>query len=201
MLFRSQAKSVSLHGGESFETPAVYAGYTSDGFEDMTHTLHHFCFRHMMPQVLAEKPLPVLYNSWYSTTFDVQCEEQIALAERAAKMGVELFVVDDGWFDGRNDDTAALGDWYADEKKFPEGLQKLIREVNALGMKFGLWIEPEMTNENSRLYREHPDWIYRYPTREVLMGRNQSELDTSNPEVLPQLTGLLDKLLAKNNIS
>lgn len=191
----------TLHGGESFETPAVYAGYTSDGFEDMTHTLHHFCFRHMMPQVLAEKPLPVLYNSWYSTTFDVQCEEQIALAERAAKMGVELFVVDDGWFDGRNDDTAALGDWYADEKKFPEGLQKLIREVNALGMKFGLWIEPEMTNENSRLYREHPDWIYRYPTREVLMGRNQYELDMSNPEVVDYLIGLFDKLLAENNIS
>lgn len=192
--------SWTLHEGESFETPAVYSGYVSNGFEEMTHTLHHFCFRHMMPEVLAEKPLPVLYNSWYSTTFDVQCEEQIALAKRAAKMGVELFVVDDGWFDGRCDDTAALGDWYVDKKKFPEGLQKLIREVNALGMKFGLWIEPEMTNKKSRLFEEHPDWIYCYPTREVLMGRNQYELDMSNPDVVDYLIGLFDKLLLENNI-
>lgn len=190
----------TLQNGETFETPAVYGGYSANGFEEMTHTLHNFCFRHMMPKVLAEKPLPVLYNSWYSTTFDVHCDEQIELAKRAAKMGVELFVVDDGWFDKRDDDTAALGDWYVDKANFPEGLQKLIQEVNALGMKFGLWIEPEMTNKKSKLFEEHPDWIYQYPTREVLMGRNQYELDMSNRQVVDYLIDVFDKLLQENNI-
>lgn len=190
----------TLQGGENFETPAVYSGYSRRGFEEMSHTLHRFCTKHMMPEYLAGKPLPVLYNSWYSTTFDVQCRDQIELARRAAKMGVELFVVDDGWFEGRIDDTAALGDWYVDKNKFPNGLQELIEEVNNLGMKFGLWIEPEMTNPKSRLYEKHPDWIYRYDTREVLMGRNQYELDMANPEVVDYLIEVFDKLLKENHI-
>ncbi|MDO4337240.1 MAG: alpha-galactosidase [Eubacteriales bacterium] len=190
----------TLKGGESFETPAVCAGYSAEGFQTMTHILHSFCTRHIMPEELAGKPLPMLYNSWYSTTFDVRCEEQVELAKRAAKMGVELFVVDDGWFEGRVDDTAALGDWYVDKEKFPNGLQELIREVNNLGMKFGLWIEPEMTNKKSKLFMEHPDWIYQYDTREVLMGRNQYELDMSNPEVVDYLIEIFDNLLKENNI-
>lgn len=190
----------TLHEGECFETPAVYSGYSCGGFEMMTHTLHCFCEKHMMPEYLAGKTLPVLYNSWYSTTFDVRCQEQMALARRAAKMGVELFVVDDGWFEGRTDDTAALGDWFVDRKKFPDGLQVLIEKVNSLGMKFGLWIEPEMTNLKSRLYENHPDWIYRYDTREVLMGRNQYELDMSNPQVVDYLIQVFDDLLKEHNI-
>ena len=94
-----------------------------------------------------------MYNSWYSTAFDVKCEEQIALAEKAARLGVELFVVDDGWFVGREHDRAGLGDWYVDRKKFPQGLKPLTEAVRGLGMRFGLWIEPEMVNPESRLYR------------------------------------------------
>ena len=191
----------TLQAGETFVTPPVYAGYSAHGFEEMSHTLHHFCSRHIMPESLAEKPLPVLYNSWYATTFQVQCEEQIKLARRAAKIGVELFVVDDGWFAGRDDDTAALGDWYVDEKKFPGGLQELIQAVKEEGMKFGLWIEPEMTNRKSRLFEKHPDWIYQYDTRETLMGRNQYELDMSNPEVVEYLIEIFDRLLTENDIS
>lgn len=190
----------TLHGGESFEAPAVYAGYSDGGFEKMTHTMHQFSRRQMMPKELAEKELPILYNSWYSTTFSVKCEEQIDLARRAAKMGVEMFVVDDGWFVGRNDDTAGLGDWYVDEEKFPEGLNKLIDEVHKLGMKFGIWIEPEMVNPKSRLYKEHPEWVYAYPGREILMGRNQYELDMANPEVVDFLIDIFDKLLSENAI-
>lgn len=189
-----------LKGGESFETPAVYAGYSDQGFGKMSHKLHAFCQRHLMPNSMAHTVMPVLYNSWYSTTFDVQCKEQVKLAKKAAKMGVELFVVDDGWFAGRDDDTAGLGDWYVDSRKFPNGLQELIGEVHKLGMKFGIWIEPEMVNRKSRLFEAHPDWILSYPGREVLMGRNQYELDMSNPEVVDYLIDIFDRILTENEI-
>lgn len=190
----------TLKEGESFETPAVYAGYSDRGFEKMTHTMHRFCQKHLMPEIFAAKTLPVLYNSWYSTTFSVKCQEQIELAKKAAAMGVELFVIDDGWFEGRNDDTAGLGDWYVDREKFPGGLQELIDEVHRLGMKFGVWIEPEMVNPKSRMFQKHPDWIYRYPTREILMGRNQYELDMANTEVIDYLIQIFDRFLTENSI-
>lgn len=192
--------SWTLNQGESFETPAVYSGYSDAGFEKMSHTIHRFCREYLMPSYLADKSLPVLYNSWYSTAFSVECQEQIALARKAAAMGIELFVVDDGWFEGRKDDTAGLGDWFVDREKFPKGLQELSAEVHRLGMKFGVWIEPEMVNPESRLFREHPEWIYRYPTREVLMGRNQYELDMSNPQVVDYLLQVFDGFLTENKI-
>lgn len=191
----------TLEGGGRFETPSVIAGYTEDGLEGVSHTMHAFSRKHLMPEAFRDRPLPVLYNSWYSTTFDVKCEEQIALARKAAGLGVELFVVDDGWFVGREHDRAGLGDWYVDRKKFPEGLKPLTDAVRGLGMRFGLWIEPEMVNPASELYRRHPDWIYRYQTREVLMGRNQYMLDMSRQEVLDYLTECLDALLTENDIT
>lgn len=190
----------NLQPKETFTTPSACSGYTNQGFTGMSNLLSAFARNHVMPRTLANKPLPVLYNSWYSTLFDVRCEDQIALARKAAELGVELFVVDDGWFAGRTDDTAGLGDWYVDEVKFPEGLAPLIQQVNELGMKFGLWIEPEMTNPNSELYRKHPDWIYLYKTREIKMGRNQYMLDLTNPEVILYLIECFDKLLSENNI-
>ena len=190
----------TLKKGESFVTPAVYSGYSDTGFEKMSHTMHRFSLQHLMPDYFAQKPLPVLYNSWYSTTFSVKCDEQIELAKRAAKMGVELFVIDDGWFVGRNDDTSGLGDWYVDPEKFPGGLKQLADKVHELGMKFGVWIEPEMVNPGSKLFTEHPDWIYSYPNREVLMGRNQYELDMANPKVVDYLIEIFHALLAENEI-
>lgn len=190
----------TLQPGEIFETPAVYSGYSGHGFEVMSHTLHRFSKKHVMPDHFAEKPLPVLYNSWYSTEFRVECGEQIELAKKAAAMGVELFVIDDGWFDGRVDDTAGLGDWYVDQDKFPNGMNELIDAVHEQGMKFGVWIEPEMVNPKSKLYEAHPEWIYCYPNREVLMGRNQYELDMSNPEVVDYLIWIFDKLLTDYQI-
>lgn len=190
-----------LKPGEIFKAPSVFSGYSNHGFTDMSNTLALFARKHIMPKNWAEKPLPVLYNSWYSTFFDVQCSDQIKLAEKAAKLGVELFVIDDGWFEGRNNDKAGLGDWYVDREKFPDGLAPLIKRVNELGMEFGVWIEPEMVNANSNLYKKHPDWIYRYHSREVLMGRNQYMLDLTNPEVVEYLIGCFDTLLSENNIA
>ena len=152
-----------LNPGESFTTPSSLAGYTLDGYGAASRILHDYVRDQLLPhgKVLHK----VLYNSWEATTFNVDVKSQARLAELAAEMGVELFVVDDGWFHGRNDDHAGLGDWWPDEVKFPDGLQTLVERVNALGMDFGLWVEPEMVNPDSDLYRAHPDWAIHFPTR------------------------------------
>jgi alpha-galactosidase len=191
----------TLHGGESFASPKVYAGYTDEGFSRMSNSMACFAREALLPKTMAQKPLPVLYNSWYATEFHVEVASQIALAQKASDIGVELFMIDDGWFGQRNSDKAGLGDWWANPEKFPNGLSELISAVNGLGMEFGIWIEPEMVNPDSDLYRAHPDWVYRYPTREVMTRRNQYMLDMTNPEVIDYLTGLFDKLLSQNNIA
>jgi len=190
-----------LRGGTDFESPAVYLGYTNKGFTDMSHKMHDFCKNEIMPKNFANKPAKVLYNSWYATLFDVQCEEQKKLAKKAADAGVELFVVDDGWFGTRIGEKQGLGDWYVDKNKFPNGLSELVDYVNGLGMEFGIWIEPEMVNENSELYRNHPDWIYRFPNREPLTGRLQYTLNLTKEEVVQYMIESLDNLLSENNVT
>lgn len=190
-----------LKPGEALETPSVYCGYSAKGLGRMSRQLHRLEKEHLMPEAFAKKELPVLYNSWYATYFDVRCEEQKRLAKKAADMGVELFVVDDGWFCGRSDDTRGLGDWITDPEKFPNGLTELIDYVKGLGMKFGIWIEPEMVNEDSGLFRAHPDWVYRFENREILKGRNQYVLDLSRKEVADFMIGTLDRLLSEHDIS
>lgn len=191
----------NLKENETFVTPVVYAGYSSSGFNGMSQKMHTFARKNIMPESTAQKPLRVLYNSWEATTFHVTCEGQMELAKRAARAGAELFVVDDGWFGQRDSDHLGLGDWYVNQEKFPNGLKPLIDCVKDLGMDFGIWIEPEMVNENSDLYRAHPDWIYRYATRPVLEGRYQYMLDLTNPEVIEYLIGFIDRLLEENDIS
>lgn len=190
-----------LNRGESFAAPAVYAGYSADGFGGMSNTMSRFARKKVMPASTADQVLPILYNSWEAMTFDVNCTQQILLAEKAAQIGAELFVMDDGWFGKRNDDFAGLGDWDINPQKFPNGLTPLIDRVKELGMKFGIWIEPEMVNKDSDLYRSHPEWVYRYETREILEGRNQIMLDMTNPEVVAYLTDTIDKLLSENDIA
>jgi alpha-galactosidase len=143
----------------------------------------------------------VLYNSWEATTFAVNEAGQAELAEKAARLGVELFVMDDGWFGQRNDDHAGLGDWYVNPQKFPHGLGPLIAKVNGLGMKFGLWVEPEMVNPDSDLYRKHPDWAIHFPGRPRTEGRNQLVLNMARDDVKEHIFGLLDRLVSGNNIA
>lgn len=135
--------SFDLNSGESFETPKIFCGYSSCGFGNMSRQMNKFAIENVLPKSFNKKILPVLYNSWEATGFDVSAAGQMKLAEIAAKTGVELFVVDDGWFGERNSDDAGLGDWFVNEKKFPNGLDELIDYVNSLGMDFGIWIEPE----------------------------------------------------------
>lgn len=188
-----------LGAGESFDTPKVYCGLTQ-GFGEMTRQMSKYTIEHILPKPYNKTPLPVLYNSWEATYFDVNSENQCALAHRAADMGVELFVMDDGWFGKRNDDHAGLGDWYVNPEKFPNGLRELIDTVNALGMDFGLWVEPEMVNPDSDLFRAHPDWAYHYAHRAANELRNQLVLNMTRPDVQDYIFNMLDRLLTENNI-
>jgi len=188
-----------LEPGEVFSTPSSYAGYTVAGFGGASRRLHDFIRDTLLPH--GRTIHKVIYNSWEATEFAVDEESQVALAELAAAMGVELFVLDDGWFHGRDHDAAGLGDWWPDERKFPNGLTPLIERVNKLGMEFGLWVEPEMVNPDSELYRAHPDWVLHFPTRARTEARNQLILNIARTDVQDFLIDQLDRLLAQHNIT
>jgi alpha-galactosidase len=190
-----------LNPGEHLETPPFYGGFTNDGFGEASRMLHRFTREFILPGSLAAKPRPVLYNSWEATEFNVDEPGQKALAEKAAKIGIERFVIDDGWFGARNTDHAGLGDWYVNPKKFPNGLGPLIRYVNSLGMDFGIWVEPEMVNPDSDLYRNHPDWAMNFPGRPRTEARNQLILNMARDDVKEYTLGWLDKLVSENNIA
>ena len=185
-----------LKAGESFDTPKVFCGYTR-GFGEMSRQMNKFAIDYIFPKPYNKTPLPVLYNSWEATYFDVNSENQCALAEKAAEIGVELFVMDDGWFGKREDDNSGLGDWQVNEKKLGCTLKELTKKVNEKGVAFGIWIEPEMVSEDSELYRNHPDWVLRISGREPVRGRNQLVLDFSRAEVrefiFGQICGILDQ--------
>ncbi|MFP4321486.1 MAG: alpha-galactosidase [Anaerolineales bacterium] len=187
-----------LDPGASFSTPAALAGYTVEGFGGAARALHGYT-RAILPH--PDQPRKVLYNAWEVTGFDVNETNQKNLATEAAALGVECFVMDDGWFHGRNSDRAGLGDWFPDADKFPHGLAPLIEHVNGLGMDFGLWIEPEMVNPDSDLYREHPDWVIHFPTRARTTSRNQLILNMARADVQEHLINVLDKLLSEHNIA
>ncbi|MDE5984686.1 MAG: alpha-galactosidase [Eubacterium sp.] len=191
--------SHTLNGGESLDTPPVYCGYTQ-GFGDMTRQMNRFCVNHLLPKQFNNETLPVLYNSWEATEFAVNVKQQTELARLAAKMGVELFVMDDGWFGQRKNDRAGLGDWYVNKEKFPNGLDELINAVNELGMDFGIWVEPEMVNADSDLFRAHPDWAYHYPNRKACELRNQLVLNMTREDVQDYIFNVLNDLLSNHNI-
>lgn len=189
-----------LKSGHYFCTPKVFCGHTENGFGDMTRQMNKFAISNVLPKSHNNKILPVLYNSWEATGFDVSCKNQTALAEIAAEIGVELFVMDDGWFGERNNDTAGLGDWFVNSEKFPHGLDKLISKVNELGMDFGIWVEPEMVNKDSDLFRAHPDWTYHYATRTACELRNQLVLNMTRTDVQEYIFNCLNELLTNHNI-
>jgi alpha-galactosidase len=190
-----------LKPGEHFGTPVFYGGYSDHGLGGASRLLHHFELAHILPQAPDPKPRPVIYNSWEATEFRVDEAGQMALAEKAASIGVDRFVMDDGWFGQRKDDHAGLGDWYVNSEKFPHGLKPLIDKVHSLGMDFGLWVEPEMVNPNSDLYRKHPDWVLNFPGRPQSESRNQLVLNLARPDVRDYVEGFLDKLLTENDIA
>jgi alpha-galactosidase len=190
-----------LKPGEHLETPVFYGGYSNHGLGGASRILHKFEIAHILPHRPDPKPRPVIYNSWEATEFRVDEAGQMAIAEKAASIGVDRFVMDDGWFGQRKDDHAGLGDWYVNSEKFPHGLKPLIDKVHSLGMDFGLWVEPEMVNPDSELYRKHPDWVLNFPGRPRSESRNQLVLNLAQPDVRDYVEGFLDKLLTENDIA
>ncbi len=187
-----------LKPGQSSVTPRMVFGYTEEGTDGVTLRLTSYTREQLLPGSRRDKIRPVLYNSWYTTFYAVNEQQQLALAKIAKEIGVEMFVIDDGWFKGRINHLTGLGDWTVDKNKFPNGLKPLVDSINALGMDFGIWVEPEMVTTNSDIYKLHPDWIFRYPNRQQYEGRNQ--LNLAREDVFQYIYQSLYKLISENNI-
>lgn len=185
---------------ESYTTPWLYATYSDAGLNGISEHFHHFVRRNII-KFPVDKPRPVHLNTWEGIYFDHNPDYIMEMASEAKQMGVERFIIDDGWFIDRNDDRAALGDWYLDEKKYPNGLEPVIQHVNDLGMEFGLWVEPEMISKDSNLYREHPDWLLELNGYQQPSGRWQYLLDLQNQDCFAYLFERLNSLLTTYNIS
>jgi alpha-galactosidase len=193
--------SYRLAPGESLDTPPFFVGFTGGGLGEASRILHQFQLEQIVPGSPHARHRPVLYNSWEATEFNVDEAGQMALAEQAARLGVERFVVDDGWFGQRNNDHAGLGDWYVNPQKFPHGLKPLIDRVHSLGMDFGLWVEPEMVNPDSDLYRKHPDWVMNFAARPRTEARNQLVLNLARDDVKEYIFSWLDRLVTDNDVA
>ncbi len=189
-----------LSAGESFQAPEAVLVYSHHGLGGMTRTLHDLYRGHLLRGEWKDKKRPVLLNSWEGAYFDFDTEKLLAMARSGAALGMEMFVLDDGWFGDRRDDNRALGDWYVNEEKLPGGLKRLADELNAMGMKFGLWMEPEMISPDSDLYRAHPDWALQVPGRPAGLCRNQYVLDLTRREVLEYVWDRIEAILTCANI-
>ena len=190
-----------LDPGGSFQTPEAVLVYSHTGLGGMTHTLHDLYRNHLIRGPWRGGPRPSLVNNWEATYFDFDTEKLLDIARTAAARGVEMLVLDDGWFGCRNHDDSSLGDWFVNEKKLPGGLKYLADEVNRLGMKFGLWVEPEMVSPDSQLYRAHPDYALQVPGRPPILARTQLVLDISRQEVRDCVYDQLHKVLSSANIA
>ncbi|MCU1525798.1 MAG: glycoside hydrolase clan [Microbacteriaceae bacterium] len=192
--------TITLLAGESFVSPQSAGVFSADGVDGVSQAWHRYQ-QLALARDLTPWHRPVVYNSWMATTFDVRIDHQLELAGIAADLGVEVFVVDDGWFVGRTSDRAGLGDWTPDPAKFPGGLSALADRVIEKGMRFGLWVEPECVNPDSDLFRQHPDWVYRAEGRPLLSIRNQYVLDLGRQDVVEWVEDVLRTLLTSTPIS
>lgn len=184
-----------LGKGESFQTPEVIMAYSGEGMGKLSRIYHDAFRQNLIRSKYVEQPRPILVNNWEATYFDFDEEKIFAIAKEAKEIGLDMFVLDDGWFGERNDDFRALGDWYVNEEKLKGGLPALAEKIHGLGLKFGLWIEPEMVNEDSDLYRAHPDWAFEIPGRKPNRSRNQLNLDISRKEVRDYVMGQIFEVL------
>lgn len=192
--------SWQLAPGEAFYTPEAVLNFSADGFRGLSGQLHSFIREHIVRGVWKHKPRPVLLNSWEACYFKIDEKKLLQLAKAGKDAGIELFVMDDGWFLGRNNDTSSLGDWEPDPKKLPGGIASLSKKIKELGMDFGIWVEPEMISENSNLYKEHPDWAMKIPGHPHSEGRNQCILDLCNPEVRKYVIEEMTRVFSSGDI-
>ena len=190
-----------LEPGADFQTPEAVMAYTCRGLNELSQSFHRLYQKRLARGYWRDRPRPILLNNWEATYFDFNEDLLVEIADRAKKCGVELFVLDDGWFGARRNDRAGLGDWTANKELLPDGISGLSKRIEALGMKFGLWFEPEMVNADSDLYRAHPDWILQMPGRRASLGRHQHVLDFSRKEVVDCIYNMMAALLREAKIS
>ena len=192
--------SWKLAPGEAFQTPEAYLCYSCEGIGGMSRSFHRLVHRHITTGKYARAPRPLLINNWEATYFAFDEEKLLSLARRAVEADIDLFVLDDGWFGHRDDDHSSLGDWFDDTRKLPNGLAGLSEKIHALGLKFGLWVEPEMISPDSELYRAHPDWCIHVPGYPRIESRNQLVLDLSRDEVRDHVVGVITAALHRASV-
>ncbi|HAQ7809178.1 TPA: alpha-galactosidase, partial [Enterococcus faecium] len=185
----------------TFLTPEAVLVYSEAGFNGMSQSFHHFFQEHLISPRWSHKQRPVLINNWEATYFDFDSEKLLQIAEKAAAIGVDLFVLDDGWFGTRNSDNGSLGNWQVQLAKIPEGISAFATKINQLGLEFGLWFEPEMISTDTPLYEMHPEWVIGNSEKQISHGRNQFVLDFSNPEVVETIFQQIDCVLACGKIT
>ena len=187
--------------GEFFEAPEAVMTYSKNGYNGMSQNMHKFVRECIVRGEWKKKARPVLLNSWEAAYFNINESKLLKLAKAGKEVGIELFVMDDGWFGTRDDDKQSLGDWYPNTKKLPNGVEGLAKKINALGLDFGIWVEPEMVNVDSELYRAHPDWAMEVPNKPHSEGRNQRILDFANPAVVEYMTKQMENVFSSGNIA
>lgn len=190
-----------LEPGETFQTPEALIAYSDEGYDGMSRAFHRLVLDNIVRGAWKRRERPILINNWEATYFDFDEDKLVEIARTAKQAGVELFVLDDGWFGARNNDTAGLGDWTPNPARLPQGLAGLSKRINDLGLKFGLWFEPEMVNKDSDLYRAHPDWAVHTPGRHMNHGRNEFLLNFANKDVVDNIYGQMSRLLDEANIA
>lgn len=207
--YRQTRIAIGIHGDmfeyqlkqqETFHTPEVAYIYSADGLSTLSHKYHKLINNQIIRGQYKNVRRPILINNWEATYFDFNGDKIFDIAKQAAELGVEMLVLDDGWFGIREDDNTGLGDWFVNEEKMGGSLSKVVEKVNGIGMKFGIWIEPEMVSENSQLYKEHADWAFTIPGRKPIRGRNQLVLDFSRKEVVDYIFNLIAKVIDSANI-
>ncbi|MCM1499824.1 MAG: alpha-galactosidase [Clostridium sp.] len=190
-----------LNPGESFTAPETILVYSADGLGGMTRTLHDLYRNHLIRSPYLHRERPILINNWEATYFDFDADKLVDIAREAKRCGIEMLVMDDGWFGKRNSDNCSLGDWQVDRNKLPDGLSALVDRVKDIGLSFGIWFEPEMISPDSDLYREHPDYAIQIPGREASESRQQYVLDLSRPEIVDYVYGMVSDVLKSADIS
>jgi len=190
-----------LAQAEAFQAPEVVMVFSAQGVDHLTHTYHDLYRNHLIRSPYKDRKRPILINNWEATYFDFDTQKLLSIAKDAAEHGIEMLVMDDGWFGHRNDDNTSLGDWDVNEKKLQGGLKHLVDEVNKLGLKFGIWFEPEMISPESDLYKAHPDWAIAIPNRTPALSRNQYVLDLTRRDVLEHTYESVAKILRSANIA
>ena len=190
-----------IEPGESFEAPEAVMTVSEDGYNGMSRRMHAFVRECIVRGEWKKKPRPVLLNSWEASYFDINEPKLVKLAKAGKDVGIELLVMDDGWFGERKDDKRSLGDWYVNDKKLPGGIERLAKKINDLGLDFGIWVEPEMVNVDSDLYRAHPEWVLEIPGKPHSEGRNQRILDFTNPAVVDHMIAEMSKIFSSANIT